>query len=112
MLRAQVDTVTGNVCDRETYDFLRSVAPDVRAVRGDWDDVRRCPSLDSLDTADDSVEHSLSAYINATAWTITDRLSSRPSSRAVRRQRRSQLTSEVDGRRCANNRWNASVRPL
>ena len=30
---------TGNVCDRETYDYLRSVAPDVRAVRGDWDEV-------------------------------------------------------------------------
>jgi vacuolar protein sorting-associated protein 29 len=38
--------VTGNVCDRETYDYLRSVAPDIHAVRGDWDDATsRPPSL-------------------------------------------------------------------
>lgn len=30
---------TGNTTDRETWDYLRSVAPDVRGVRGDWDDV-------------------------------------------------------------------------
>jgi len=30
--------LTGNVCDRETYDYLKLVAPDVRAVRGDWDE--------------------------------------------------------------------------
>ncbi|GAA5961925.1 hypothetical protein JCM8115_001612 [Rhodotorula mucilaginosa] len=29
---------TGNTTDRETWDYLRSVAPDVRGVRGDWDD--------------------------------------------------------------------------
>ena len=31
---------TGNVCDRETWDYLRTVAPDVRGVRGDFDEVR------------------------------------------------------------------------
>lgn len=31
---------TGNVCDRETYEYLRSVAPDVNVVRGDYDEVR------------------------------------------------------------------------
>ena len=31
---------TGNVCDKETYEFLRSVAPDVNVVRGDYDEVR------------------------------------------------------------------------
>lgn len=30
---------TGNVCDRETWEYLRSVAPDVRGVRGEYDDV-------------------------------------------------------------------------
>lgn len=30
---------TGNVCDRETYDYLRTVAADVQAVRGDYDEV-------------------------------------------------------------------------
>ena len=30
---------TGNLCDRETYDYLRTVAPDVHIVRGDYDEV-------------------------------------------------------------------------
>lgn len=30
---------TGNLCDRETWEYLRGVAPDVRGVRGDYDDV-------------------------------------------------------------------------
>ncbi|GAA6043871.1 hypothetical protein JCM8097_001203 [Rhodosporidiobolus ruineniae] len=29
---------TGNTTDRETWDYLRSVAPDIRGVRGDWDE--------------------------------------------------------------------------
>lgn len=29
---------TGNICNRETYDYLRSVAPDVVFVRGDMDE--------------------------------------------------------------------------
>jgi len=31
---------TGNVCDRETFDYLRTVAADVHVVRGDYDEVR------------------------------------------------------------------------
>lgn len=31
---------TGNVCDRETYDYLRTIAPDVHIVRGEFDQVR------------------------------------------------------------------------
>jgi hypothetical protein len=34
---------TGNVCDRETYDYLRTVAADVHVVRGDYDEVRAQP---------------------------------------------------------------------
>lgn len=30
---------TGNICDKETYDYLRTVAPDVLSVRGDFDSV-------------------------------------------------------------------------
>lgn len=30
---------TGNVCDRETYEYLRTVAADVHVVRGDYDEV-------------------------------------------------------------------------
>ncbi|GAA5921881.1 hypothetical protein JCM3775_003398 [Rhodotorula graminis] len=29
---------TGNITDRETWEYLRSVAPDLRGVRGDWDE--------------------------------------------------------------------------
>lgn len=38
---------TGNVCDRETYDYLRTVAADVHVVRGDYDEVRS-PSWECL----------------------------------------------------------------
>lgn len=31
---------TGNVCDKETYDYLRTVAGDVHVVKGDYDEVR------------------------------------------------------------------------
>lgn len=31
---------TGNVCDKETLDYLRTIAPDVNVVRGDYDEVR------------------------------------------------------------------------
>jgi vacuolar protein sorting-associated protein 29 len=34
---------TGNVCDRETYDWLKTVSADVQVVKGDYDEVR-CPS--------------------------------------------------------------------
>ena len=30
---------TGNVCDKETLDYLRGIAPDVHVVRGDYDEV-------------------------------------------------------------------------
>jgi len=34
---------TGNVCDRETYEYLRTVAADVHVVRGDYDDSAAFP---------------------------------------------------------------------
>ena len=30
---------TGNVCDRETLEYLKGVAPDVHVARGDYDEV-------------------------------------------------------------------------
>ncbi|KAA1095943.1 Vacuolar protein sorting-associated protein 29 [Puccinia graminis f. sp. tritici] len=30
---------TGNVCDRETWEYLRSISSDVRGVRGDFDEI-------------------------------------------------------------------------
>src|ERR1700674_5202992 len=34
---------TGNVCDKETFEYLRSVASDVVFVRGDYDEVGLLP---------------------------------------------------------------------
>ncbi|MBW0551259.1 hypothetical protein O181_090974 [Austropuccinia psidii MF-1] len=34
---------TGNVCDRETWEYLRSISPDVRGVRGDFDETPNLP---------------------------------------------------------------------
>jgi vacuolar protein sorting-associated protein 29 len=31
---------TGNLCNRDTYDYLKTIANDVHVVRGDFDDVR------------------------------------------------------------------------
>lgn len=31
--------VTGNLCTKESYDYLKSLASDVHVVRGDFDDV-------------------------------------------------------------------------
>ena len=39
---------TGNVCDRETYEYLRTVSPDVNVVKGDYDEVRACCFRSSL----------------------------------------------------------------
>ena len=38
---------TGNICDKETYDYLRTIAGDVHVVKGDWDEVRRAPQAQS-----------------------------------------------------------------
>jgi len=35
---------TGNVCDKETFEYLRSVASDVVVVRGDYDEVICLPA--------------------------------------------------------------------
>ena len=29
---------TGNICDKETYDYLRTISPDVHVVKGDYDE--------------------------------------------------------------------------
>ncbi|GJJ08493.1 Vacuolar protein sorting-associated protein 29 [Clathrus columnatus] len=34
---------TGNVCDKETYEYLRTVSPDVHVVRGDFDEAKQDP---------------------------------------------------------------------
>lgn len=39
---------TGNVCDKETYEYLRTVAADVHIVRGDYDEACRCFSFHVL----------------------------------------------------------------
>ncbi|KAK4054282.1 Vacuolar protein sorting-associated protein 29 [Microbotryomycetes sp. JL201] len=34
---------TGNICDRETWEYLRGIAPDLRAVKGDFDEGSTLP---------------------------------------------------------------------
>ena len=53
---------TGNVCDRETYDYLRTVAADVHIVRGDYDEVRSssCEDLMKFDRSATSLSPRLS----------------------------------------------------
>ena len=31
---------TGNLCTKETYDYLKTIAADLHVVKGDFDDVR------------------------------------------------------------------------
>lgn len=31
---------TGNVCDKQTHDYLRSLANEIHMVKGDYDEVR------------------------------------------------------------------------
>ncbi|KAI8844148.1 Metallo-dependent phosphatase-like protein [Chytridium lagenaria] len=40
--------VTGNICTRETFDYLRTVSPDVQSVLGDFDDLSATPSSPPL----------------------------------------------------------------
>ncbi|KAF7362009.1 Vacuolar protein sorting-associated protein 29 [Mycena venus] len=35
---------TGNVCDKETYEYLRTISPDVNVVKGDYDETSSFPS--------------------------------------------------------------------
>ncbi|KAJ7925157.1 Metallo-dependent phosphatase [Mycena leptocephala] len=35
---------TGNVCDKETYEYLRTISPDVNVVKGDYDESSTFPS--------------------------------------------------------------------
>jgi vacuolar protein sorting-associated protein 29 len=41
---------TGNVCDKETYDYLRTIANDVHVVKGDYDEVRRAAPVDDRES--------------------------------------------------------------
>lgn len=34
---------TGNVCDKETYEYLKTISPDVHVVKGDYDEVSTSP---------------------------------------------------------------------
>jgi len=54
--KIQQTICTGNITDRETYDFLRSVSPDIHIVKGDFDDVSYHPtSICNLHTMSSSM---------------------------------------------------------
>ena len=40
--KIQAILCTGNLCNKETYEYLRMLASDVNIVRGDFDEVRTC----------------------------------------------------------------------
>ena len=44
---------TGNVCDRETYEWLRTVASDVQVVKGDYDEVCLVSAAETSDACAD-----------------------------------------------------------
>lgn len=54
---------TGNVCDKETLDYLRGIAPDVNVVRGDYDEV--CPSFSACHLFSDA------CYVQNPAFQMT-----------------------------------------
>ena len=48
---------TGNLCSKETYDYLKTLASDVHVVRGDFDEVSRdCNCLFFMKLSKDVVE--------------------------------------------------------
>ena len=57
---------TGNVCDRETYDYLRTVAADVHVVRGDYDEVRALHQFGSIFTNVTSLHQSVASPLSLT----------------------------------------------
>lgn len=40
--RIQHILCTGNLCTKESYDYLKTLASDVHVVRGDFDEVPKC----------------------------------------------------------------------
>lgn len=72
---------TGNVSDRETYDYLRTIAPEIHIVRGEFDEVSRSISYFTryFECADDIepslsiiIDHSTSVYPNRGGARSTD----------------------------------------
>lgn len=51
---------TGNVCDKETYEWFRTISPDVHVVKGDYDEVRAesCPRASLPNEKNGRVQHS------------------------------------------------------
>lgn len=106
---------TGNVCDRETWEYLRGVAPDLRGVRGEYDEVRaragtcRSPQR-SANSKLNSAEPCPSAISRADAWSVADRSPPWSPSGAAGRHRGAQRRGAQDGRGCTHLGWNTSVR--
>ena len=91
---------TGNVCDRETYDYLRTVAADVHVVRGDYDEVRSylCYFRKRLITPTLPVRY-LPAITNRDPFAHTNRRHSWPSVYSNGGFGLFELHSKTDGRR-------------
>lgn len=98
---------TGNVCDRETYEYLRTVAADVCVVRGDYDEVHSFSRpVHSYFTNHAHTyprflfaEHQLSALGDGGACTGPYRYRAWPSMCSDRRSRCAERHRTSDGRR-------------
>jgi len=120
---------TGNVCDKETHEYLRSIAPEIHVVRGDYDEVRLSfpsslllPSLLFLTHPNSftSTFSSLGAAEHPLPPLPHSPSSSFPSNRRDRRSTGdpssgsplSRFPRSADGRRCACFWRDSSVREL
>ena len=94
---------TGNVCDRETYEYLRTVSPDVNVVKGDYDEVRaRCSQSllgNALKRGGISTDN-IPPERNCHPCTDTNRRDTRTSMHTNGRPRFTKCHSTPNGRRC------------
>lgn len=91
---------TGNLCDRETYEYLRTVSPDVHVVRGDYDEVR--VSRMSLHLLTDRGAERIAALGDRNPFTNSDRHHTRAPVRPQRGPRLAQRNRKTNGCRRSN----------
>ena len=97
--KIQQTLCTGNVCDKETYDYLRTVSPDVHVVRGDYDEVRSGCFPREKGRIDAIADACFPAFHHSHTRSHPDRHHPRPPSRPKRRPRLPLQHRAPDGRR-------------
>ena len=79
--RIQHILCTGNLCTKETVDYLKTLTADVHIVRGDFDDVSRIEKNTSL--FDEYLEYEFSRSKSCDCRTISHWSLSWPSNRSM-----------------------------